>query len=208
MAPAIGFRIGHTRFRSTRRCCCNDGEAQTQRSSGGCCTRPVSITWSRLFWTGARHTTISVTTGWRASAGNTHLVLRLREIEGLAIPKVTHPLMQSLPSTRAPGAGTLEADAYMKGTMQRVDADWPQFENWMTLDAIRRLAKQCPDLIRPVQDARKVRTRASFSPDNSGVAAINSRTSSRTRSRASESSAAMKLTDATRSRITCAGSTC
>jgi len=73
------------------------------------------------------------------------MVLRLREIEGLAIPHVTHPLMEPPFDVLVPPVPVPEADAYMKGTMQRVDADWPQFENWMTLDAIRRLAKQCPD---------------------------------------------------------------
>lgn len=70
------------------------------------------------------------------------MLLRLREIEGLTVPIVTHPLMEAPFDELLPPVPVPEADAYMKATMKRVDEDWPQFENWMALDSLRRQAAQ------------------------------------------------------------------
>jgi len=68
------------------------------------------------------------------------MVLRLREIEGLSVPSVEHPLMEAPFDALLPPVPVPEPDAYIKGTMKRVHEDWPQFENWMTLEALRRKA--------------------------------------------------------------------
>jgi hypothetical protein len=68
------------------------------------------------------------------------MVMRLREIEGLSVPSVVHPLMEAPFNALLPSVPVPEPDEYMKGTMKRVHEDWPQFDDWMTLEALRRQA--------------------------------------------------------------------
>lgn len=68
------------------------------------------------------------------------MVLRLREIEGLSVPGVEHPLMEAPFNALLPPVPVPEPDEYVKGTMKRVHEDWPQFDDWMTLEALRRQA--------------------------------------------------------------------
>jgi hypothetical protein len=70
------------------------------------------------------------------------MLLRLREIEGLSVPSVNHPLMEPPFDALLPPVAVPQPDMYMKATMKRVEEDWPQFENWMTLDALKRQARQ------------------------------------------------------------------
>jgi len=70
------------------------------------------------------------------------MVLRLREIGGLVVPRVNHPLMEAPFDDMLRPMAVPDPDDYMKGTMKRVMEDWPQFESWVALDAIRELARQ------------------------------------------------------------------
>jgi len=70
------------------------------------------------------------------------MLLRLREYSGLPNPKLNHPLMEppfdSLPQTiDLPGA-----DEYMRGTLSRALADWPNFETATSLDSVKTAARQ------------------------------------------------------------------
>ena len=70
------------------------------------------------------------------------MLLRLREFEGLAVPRLTHPLMEA-PFDELPSTIPVPApDEYMRGTMMRVSADWPQFADQTSLDAIKTFARQ------------------------------------------------------------------
>jgi hypothetical protein len=68
------------------------------------------------------------------------MLLRLREIERLSVPGVEHPIMEPPFNELLPPVPVPEMDAYMKGTLERVHEDWPHFDDWMTLDALRRQA--------------------------------------------------------------------
>ena len=59
------------------------------------------------------------------------MMLRLRELEGLAIPSVDHPLMEAPFDVLLRPMPEPDADDYMKGTTEPCDRkDWPQFEDW------------------------------------------------------------------------------
>jgi hypothetical protein len=70
------------------------------------------------------------------------MLLRLREIEGLPIPKLNHPLMEA-PFEKMPNTVPVPAaDEFMQGTLSRAITDWPQFEREVSLDAIKKFAYQ------------------------------------------------------------------
>ena len=68
------------------------------------------------------------------------MVIRLREIMGLSVPSLEHPLMEA-PFDRLPHEVPVPApDEYMRGTMNRVTKDWPLFDAETAVETVKRLA--------------------------------------------------------------------
>jgi len=69
------------------------------------------------------------------------MVLRLREFEGLANPKLDHALMEAPFDTLPRGVAVPAADEYMRGTLARAKTDWPQFESATALETVKAAAR-------------------------------------------------------------------
>lgn len=66
-----------------------------------------------------------------------HMILRLRELSGLANPLIEHELM-ALPFDRLlPIQPVLPADELMQGTLKRVREEWPNFDEVTALDSLK-----------------------------------------------------------------------
>jgi hypothetical protein len=66
------------------------------------------------------------------------LLFRLRELAGLSNPVLHHPLMDA-PFDRLPESQpAYVADDLMRGTLTRIYKDWPNFEDVVSLHALRR----------------------------------------------------------------------
>lgn len=70
------------------------------------------------------------------------LLLRLRELEGLANPRLDHPLMEA-PFDALPAPLSMPPpDDLMLGTLARAHADWPNLESVVAPEAVRTAARQ------------------------------------------------------------------
>ncbi len=68
-------------------------------------------------------------------------LLRLREWEGLGNPSIDHPLM-SAPFDVLPAEQPIPPlDELMAGTLRRAQMDWPQYDQVLSLESLRMLAK-------------------------------------------------------------------
>lgn len=66
------------------------------------------------------------------------MVLRLRETVGLQNPAIDHPLLEA-PFDRLPEPQPkFEPDELMKGTLTRAREDWPEIDNVLSLESIKR----------------------------------------------------------------------
>ena len=66
-----------------------------------------------------------------------HLILRLRELEGLANPVVKHALMDPPFDCLLPAKALLPDDELMRGTLKRVRDEWPDFDQVTALDTLK-----------------------------------------------------------------------
>ncbi|WP_228768298.1 hypothetical protein [Limnohabitans sp. DM1] len=64
-------------------------------------------------------------------------VLRLREWEGLANPRLDHPLMAAPFDQLAPEQPVPELDELMQGVLKRAREDWPQYDEVLSLPALK-----------------------------------------------------------------------
>jgi hypothetical protein len=72
-------------------------------------------------------------------------LLKLRELEGLQNPVLDHPLMAS-PFDKLPAPQSLFiSDELMKGTLARLHKDWPNYEQVVSLDALKASALETDD---------------------------------------------------------------
>ena len=70
------------------------------------------------------------------------MVLRLREFEGLANPKLDHALLEAPFDTLPQRVAVPAPDDYMRGTLSRAMADWPQFESAISLEMVKSAARR------------------------------------------------------------------
>lgn len=72
-----------------------------------------------------------------------HMILRLRELSGLANPTIEHELMLSPFEHLLPEQAVLPKDELMQGTLKRVCEEWPNFNEVTSLDSLKAVpAKQ------------------------------------------------------------------
>jgi hypothetical protein len=68
-------------------------------------------------------------------------VLKLRELRGLSVPILDHPLMAKPFDHLPKEQPTFDPDDSMMGTLERVRRDWPAFEEVTSLEAVRAWAR-------------------------------------------------------------------
>lgn len=68
-----------------------------------------------------------------------HMILRLRELEGLQNPRIEHELMAQPFDVLMPPQPVLPPDELMLGTLKRVREEWPDFDQVTALDTIRSI---------------------------------------------------------------------
>jgi hypothetical protein len=66
----------------------------------------------------------------------------LREMAGLPVTVVRHPLMEAPFDTLPRPIPVPEPDGFMSGTLRRAAEDWPGMEEQVSLEAVRSLARQ------------------------------------------------------------------
>lgn len=69
-----------------------------------------------------------------------HMIMRLRELEGLPNPKISHELMAPPFDCLLPPQPVLDADETMSGTLRRVKEEWPDFEQVTALESLKAIA--------------------------------------------------------------------
>lgn len=69
-----------------------------------------------------------------------HMIMRLRELEGLPNPQLSHELMAPPFDCLLPPQPVLEADETMHGTLKRVKEEWPDFEQVTALESLKAIA--------------------------------------------------------------------
>lgn len=68
-----------------------------------------------------------------------HMILRLRELEGLQNPRIEHELMAPPFDVLMPPQPVLPPDELMLGTLKRVREEWPDFDQVTALEALRQV---------------------------------------------------------------------
>ncbi|MRR50337.1 MAG: hypothetical protein EG825_05395 [Rhodocyclaceae bacterium] len=68
-----------------------------------------------------------------------HMILRLRELEGLKNPHIDHELMAAPFDVLLPPQPVLSSDEMMLGTLKRVREDWPDFDQVTALETLKAI---------------------------------------------------------------------
>lgn len=68
-----------------------------------------------------------------------HLLMRLRELEGLSNPTLDHELMAPPFDTLMPPQPVLPPDEMMSGTLKRVREEWPDFDQVTALETLKTI---------------------------------------------------------------------
>ncbi len=68
------------------------------------------------------------------------MVLRLRQVEGLELPSLAHPLLDPPFDTLAEPWQAPEPDDLMLGTLRRARQDWPSMEATTSIAKIKKRA--------------------------------------------------------------------